>query len=292
LRFDTVLKDLFDQPPLVLLSKLLGRPVEVVERLSAEVTAVQRPDLVLRLAEGRILHVELQAQPDDEFAHRMLHYRVLIRRKYSETPLQLALWVGKGRARLTPSVEEEDLTYRFRMVDEREVDAEDLLASESIHEAILGLLGRLRNPRLAIHRILRRMAMLPPDQRKVAVGKLMVLSELRGLEDEVKESSDAMPIVVDMSNSIWVKEAYAKGLDAGLQKGIQKGIQKGVHKGVQKGLQQVQSAANELLLLLLKERFGPVPRSAATKIKHADIKTIKLWTSRAKKARTLEQVLE
>ncbi|MBL8221428.1 MAG: hypothetical protein JNL62_19495 [Bryobacterales bacterium] len=89
-----------------------------------------------------------------------------------------------------------------------------------------------------------------------------------------------MPIVVDMSNSIWVKEAYAKGLDAGLQKGLQKGVQ------------QVQSAANELLLLLLKERFGPLPRSVTAKIKHADMKTIKLWTSRAKKARTLEQVLE
>lgn len=135
MRFDTVLKGLFDQPPLVLLSIVLRRRIEVIERLSAETTSVLRPDLVLRLAEGRILHIELQAQPDAAFALRMLRYRVHIEEKYGEAPLQIAFWVGKGPARIPTSIEAEDLTYRFRMVDLREIDAEPLLNSPSVHEA-------------------------------------------------------------------------------------------------------------------------------------------------------------
>ena len=56
-----------------------------------------------------------------------------------------------------------------------------------------------------------------------------------------------------------------------IQKGIKQGLEQGIKQGIQQGLLL---EAQEMLLELLEERFGIVPRSIAKKIKEIDSREV------------------
>ena len=63
------------------------------------------PDLVVRLADGSIFHLELQSDTDEIMVWRMLEYYVLIRSLYPDAVLiQQVLYVGPKRPSFTPSL--------------------------------------------------------------------------------------------------------------------------------------------------------------------------------------------
>ncbi len=64
MRYDTTLKQLFRTPPLRLLSLITG--AQPAEFLTVDYPAVKmrRPDLVFRLPNGEIRHLELQSDND------------------------------------------------------------------------------------------------------------------------------------------------------------------------------------------------------------------------------------
>jgi len=99
---DTTLKLLLDQPE-CLVRQLLGEAVAVKQCLPTELQGnAAHVDLLIELGDGRIVHVELQAYADPEFAYRMLTYRIRIRRKYGRTPGSLLCGSARDRLRLNP----------------------------------------------------------------------------------------------------------------------------------------------------------------------------------------------
>lgn len=87
MQFDTTLKEIFQTPPTRLLEMLCGS--EVVELLNIEQPSVKmrRADLVVRLKDGRILHVELQSEDEEDMPWRMLEYYPPIRLAYGQAPI-------------------------------------------------------------------------------------------------------------------------------------------------------------------------------------------------------------
>ena len=72
MRYDLTLKDLFQNLPRRLLQLLTGS--DAAQVFSAEYPSVAKrlPDLVLRLTDGRLYHLELQSDNDADMALRML----------------------------------------------------------------------------------------------------------------------------------------------------------------------------------------------------------------------------
>jgi|RhiMethySRZTD1v2_1073278.scaffolds.fasta_scaffold243858_3 hypothetical protein len=82
-------------------------------------------DLVMRLADGSILHIELQAKNDRHIAYREGVYCFLLARMYSGCRIrQVVLYVGSERLRMPAGIDLGKTKGAFRLLDIREIDAE------------------------------------------------------------------------------------------------------------------------------------------------------------------------
>lgn len=84
------------------------------------------------------------------------------------------------------------------------------------------------------------------------------------------------------------KEGRSEGFAAGRAEGLEEGVEKGVEQGLEKGLIE---GERTLLQHLLNTRFGPIPASAARKIKKADRATIARWATQVLTAKNLTDAL-
>lgn len=57
---------------------------------------LRRPDLVVRLTDGRLFHLELQSDNDATMPWRMVDYYSLLRQHYGQAPHQQVLYVGEA----------------------------------------------------------------------------------------------------------------------------------------------------------------------------------------------------
>src|SRR5580658_8021936 len=127
LDFDGTLTELFQQDRPTLLGRLT-QGVRIREFLNVELAKVQqrRVDLLAALADGTVLHVEFQSTGDSHMAYRMLEYWALVKRRFRRPLRQVVLFVGRGAARIPDGIQEDGLSFRYEVIDLREIQAEDL----------------------------------------------------------------------------------------------------------------------------------------------------------------------
>src|SRR6266705_6787133 len=126
MRFDTILKTLFQSSGLLLL-ELTDAPIR--EWINVEIPKAQmnKLDLVAWLADGRLYHLELQSGNDPDMAWRMLEYYFLLWRRYGVPPVQQVIYVGARPMAMSADIRHENLMFHFKAIDIREMDAEVLL---------------------------------------------------------------------------------------------------------------------------------------------------------------------
>ncbi|MGA2114259.1 MAG: hypothetical protein ABSH56_05860 [Bryobacteraceae bacterium] len=73
-----------------------------------------------------------------------------------------------------------DFWFRYRTIDIRDLDGEQLLVDN-----VIAILARLRDHRDAVRKIVKRIAGLPAPDREAALGQLLVLAGLKHLEESV-----------------------------------------------------------------------------------------------------------
>ena len=76
MRYDTTLKTLFQAPPQQLLRLLVGGQAREMLTVEYPTVRMRRPDLVVRLTDDRLYHLELQSDHDrrpDRCAGRPAH---------------------------------------------------------------------------------------------------------------------------------------------------------------------------------------------------------------------------
>ena len=94
MRFDTILKTLFQASTLRLLESLTNAPVREWINVEIPSARMNKLDLVAWLTDGRLYHLELQSGNDPEMAPRMLEYYLLLWKRYGVRPLQQLIYVG------------------------------------------------------------------------------------------------------------------------------------------------------------------------------------------------------
>jgi hypothetical protein len=165
-----VLKLLFRSQSSQAVREIAGGPVK--RWLDKELPAIRntRADLIGETFGGDIVHLEFMSENQKFFELRMAGYYVEIYRACGRHPRQALVYVGRGKLRMSGHFRSLTLSFRFRVVDLRELNGGRFLASDAVGDQILSVLMRLKNRREAIRRILATIATLDTRAREDALG--------------------------------------------------------------------------------------------------------------------------
>lgn len=229
---------------------------QVSEWLQNELPEVRgrRVDLLGRTADGGLVHIEVQSQNDPDMPLRMAEYALGILRTFASLPRQIVLYVGYEPLRMPDRLIGEDIQFRYRAVDIRELDAEPLIESERVGDNVLAILARLRAQATDVKRILDRIAGAPVSQRERALRQLTILAGLRRLRSIIETETNAMPVVLDiMDHDLFgpvMREGIAKGMKQGIEQGMKQGLLKTVRKLAERRFGKITPQTEERLLAL------------------------------------------
>jgi hypothetical protein len=288
--FDGTLKQVFERDRPTLLRRLTGG-VAIEGFLNVELPKVheRRVDLVISLANGAILHMELQSSNDPQMAYRMLEYWPLIKARFKRPLRQTVLYVGRHKMAIPSRLEEDRVRIDYDVVDFREIPVEPLLRSGNAGDLALAVLAGGGDGRLP--EILGRAARIPGTRRKALLA-ILILSGLRGITGKVEWELERMGVIIDVrKNPVlmrWRREAIAEGLAEGRAKGRMEGRTEGRAEGRTEGRTEGMSL---VLRELLETKFGPLPKWVGDRLSKATPARIELWAKRVLTANTLEGVL-
>jgi predicted transposase/invertase (TIGR01784 family) len=275
-QFDVSLKALFRHSRGVMTRALFGGPVS--EWLNVEQPDVRNPraDLLARGPDGKLRHVELQSRNDPEMGFRELDYYVGFRRLLKEHVEQIVLYAGREPLNMTPAFESPSTEHRFRILDLREMDGEDLLLSDDWGDNALALLTQANRERV-IQAVEKRLWSLEGDEQQAVARTFVLISGILGIEEEIGRRLEADMIDI-MENKV-----LGPAIRQGIEQGIEQGRREGIEMGVEEGMRQA-------LKVIVKSRFGSVPRWASALIEGSNQEEIQELIAGASSAPTLEDL--
>ncbi|MGB3616632.1 MAG: hypothetical protein WBA12_00810 [Catalinimonas sp.] len=244
--YDRIFRENIEAVIVPLLSTLLNLDVRSLEEMpdGLPTTLERQPDFLKRAtdASGRafVLHLEFQTRDDPDMVLRMLEYKALLLRKYRLTAFQYVLYLWHTPTRMATKYTDEDLQFRYTLIDIRDLDAEAWVAREEPEAVVLSLLGHWTDtPDVYITRILRRLSELASRDDRVRLNKyleqLKRLARLRGLESEIYQSIEAMPIELDIETDGIYKLGEARGEARGEAHGEARGEAKIIRRFLASG---------------------------------------------------------
>lgn len=236
--YDITLKRLLTKGSSRLLANLTGLEIKVWHNIELPLLQTRQADLLGETADGQLVHVELQSTNDPKMAKRMLKYSVAIDEKFDRHPHQLVLYVGRAALEMPRQVLGPRLEFVCPIIDIRDIESSELLASGSIEDTVLAVLARFSDEGATVREILQRIRAGGQDED--ATAELMILAGLRKLVPIIREELERMPILED------IREHEIIG------PWIEQGIAQGVAQGVTQGERMI-------LLRQLERRFGQLP---------------------------------
>src|SRR5580700_7025392 len=225
--YDVALKLLLQGSARLTIRELAGGPVE--KWLDMELPKVQnlRMDLLGETAGGGLVHVELQSGNDAAMPLRMAEYCLGVFRLLGKFPRQVLVYVGEPRLRMESELRGPDVSFRYRLIDIRELDGDRLIESEEVGDNVIAILTGLRDHKEAVRKIVGKIANLAAAEREAALGRLLILAGLRRLEETVKREIRKVPVFIDILENKVLGPPFKKGLEEGRQEGRQEGLREG-----------------------------------------------------------------
>jgi len=250
-KYDVTLKLLLQGAARQTMIELTGGPVE--KWLNVELPKVQNPraDLLGETADGNLVHLELQSANEQTMPLRMAEYCLSIFRLFGKFPRQMVLYVGEAPLAMDYELRGPDVSFRYRIIDIRDLDGDRLLESHETGDNVIAILARLRDHKAAIEKIVGRIAGLPAAEREAALSQLVILAGLRRLGTTLEKELRKMPVYIDILENEILGPAFKRGLEEGELKGELKGKLEGRLEG-----------ELQILRRQIEKRFGPIPEWA------------------------------
>jgi hypothetical protein len=271
--YDVTLKEQLRRSRGRLLTDLCGAPV--AEWLNVELPRVsnRRVDLLARLADERLVHLELQVRNDAEFARRQAEYYLALWRQLGEHVEQIALYVGREPLRMESAFRTPTAQFRFRLIDLREWDGSALLASDDLADNLLAVLTKVDPWRVA-RRVAERLEAMQGEARAEAAAQFVILSGLRGWAPTILRG-------IYMTNQ--------ELMDVLLE---QDGICRGLwQRGKDEALREAVERERSIVSRQIQKRFGPLPAWAQQRVQSANEDELEQWALALLDARSLEELL-
>ena len=245
---------------------------KVIEHLATEQPQVSnhRADTVVRIEDGSLRHVELQADNEAGFGLRMLEYYVYFVRALQQHIFQTVLYLGREPLRLETGYTSPSMSFEFRIINVRELDAEPLMASDDWADNVLAILARGDREK-ALDVALSRLSAMNGEDRAWASATLVLLSGILGIEETVGERIKEAGMIDLMENKV-LGPLFLKQIELGEQRGRSEGMHDMLHE-------------------LLTEKFGPLTPWAAQRLQAATAEDLHAWAKRVLHGVTLEDTL-
>ncbi len=276
IRYDAVVKDLFQRERPSILDAYIGdRKIRGFLNIEFAIVEERIADLLIELGDDTILHIEFQSTNQTEMPYRMGIYGLLAAQKYRGRKIeQLLIYIGRDPLSMSAALHIGEIKVRYKLIDIREFNALELLASGRPGDCALALLanGGVEHMR----QIIGQACQLPEPERRRVLARMAVLSGLRGASERFRIEVKAMGVNIDFEENVILKEIYDTGFEKGREEGIERGLERGMVK---------------ILRRQVEERFGPLPDWASARIQGASPIEIEQWASRVITAPTLEAAL-
>jgi hypothetical protein len=204
-KYDVALKLVLQDHADATMRAIAGAPVVRWHNIELPQTQLSRMDLLGETAARDLVHVELQSTNDGQIPLRMSEYYLKTYRLLGRFPYQVVLYVGEAPLSMPSVFRSPSLVHSFKIVDIRELDGRELLASPGIGDNIMAVLARLADVRAAMHQILERFASLGPQERRDARDRLLILTDLRRIDPFLIEEVQNVPITQDYEYDQFIK---------------------------------------------------------------------------------------
>ena len=229
-KFDRIIQESFYGPTISLLRRVMGVEVSDIVKLPRKLqrTLERETDMLFKIGSSQkeecILHIEWQASNDIDMCSRMLLYHAMIWNKYKIPVIGAVIYIGEERMKMTKEISFDNLFYRYRVIDFKELDPSMFLDSEIPEEIMLALFTGISTPewkRDVIRSILYKLqVLLRKDQQRLnqKLMQLEVFGELRSVQQIILEEEQYMAITYNLKNDL----RYRQGLEEGMQMGYKK----------------------------------------------------------------------
>lgn len=321
MHYDTTLKSLISAGTPALIRMLTGARLNQLETPEFPATRNRRPDLVARLDDGRILHLELQTQADPRMAWRMLEYYSLIAERHGDQEIQqIVLALTPSAGNVPNTIVHRRLRYDYDQENLSACDPAPLMDSDHIEDVLFAVLCRSDDIGQRIRDIIARLTGLSAHRTRDAAVQLVILSGLRraehltlreltamGVEIDIRENTVLYPLfekAVQESAAEAIAEGRAQAMAEGRAQGMEKGMEKGMAEGMAEGMAQgmAQGMENglekgrivgqsELVLDLMTDRYGPLPAPVVDRVRQADAAHLRLWARSLSRCDSVESLL-
>jgi len=221
--YDVALKLLLRGSARLTMRELTGTSVETwLDVELSKVVQNTRVDLLGQTVDKGLVHMELQSGNDATMPLRMAEYCLGVFRLFGRFPRQVLLYVGEAPLRMETELRGDDVWFRYRAVDIRDLDGDRLLESQGVGDTVIAILARLRDHKDAVRRILERIAGLAAAERETALGQLLILAGLRHFEETVEREARKMPILNDILDNKVLGREFKRGELTVLRRQIEK----------------------------------------------------------------------
>jgi hypothetical protein len=146
-RYDKIIRENLERLIPSLLEKVLHIQPALVEEIPDDLqrTKERKPDALKRIIDQSgaafILHLEFQTKNEPRMVHRMHVYCAMLLEQYQLPVRQYVLYIGNDPLSMTTSLKTTDLSYRYQLIDFRQLDYKLFLSSDKAAEIIFAILG-------------------------------------------------------------------------------------------------------------------------------------------------------
>jgi len=186
---------------------ILGIDIEgEVTLVDKEWTRVEKRDSDIVFKNGnRIIHIEIQNSHHSNMELRMLRYYSDILFEYKDcTVSQYLIFIGKDKCYMKSKIVRDEISYKYAIIDMKDVACEDLLYHDHPSAVALSILCDFKDKdkQTVVNTILKRLRELTNgDELEYGnyIKKVNVLSTNRDLENEVEKG--VKMLAVDIENT-------------------------------------------------------------------------------------------
>jgi len=221
-KYDRTLKDILKSVPKKFVEILTGRkPLDFLDANFPKVEELQA-DLLVRLEDDSVFHLEFQTSNDVLMPLRMLKYYIYLYQAYNKEPIQLVLFVGNNSLSMPNSIKTDRLSFSYELKNIKDIDCKELLNSSDLNDNILSVLCRTDDAKSLILEIASRLSKLDKNDFEDYKLKLKNLLHLRpDIIKIVKElEENEMPITINLEEDPFYLEGKAEGVAEGEAKGM------------------------------------------------------------------------
>jgi len=180
------------------------------------VKTVQRePDFLFEVQndnDRQLLHVDVQTRYDATMHRHMYLYSALLYERHKLPVKQVVLYIGGGKQAMPDCIIMPDFTYRYQLIDFRQIPYQSLLSSTDPAKVLFAILGNFGQDsrEQAATAIVTRLKQTAKDN-PVVFKHLQILAELRKLGAFIKQLEKIMALDIKDTETTLFKQGKTEG---------------------------------------------------------------------------------